>query len=148
MKFLSIRHAVLFASVFCMQMHLKAMLPPRPPSNFTGVIQPSTDFFNCGGSCEFVLTATFTPSTDLSITDYQIYSNGLLIADIPASGPYILELCAATVADLCNDNLILYSNNVRGLSTPVPLVITSIPEPLAINNCGSTCPTSCVQQLP
>ncbi len=63
------------------------LFPPEPGSNFKGKIIKNRFLTQT----DIVHRLTWTPSPSLTVTSYNIYRNGVLIAKIPAKGPFVYD---------------------------------------------------------
>ncbi len=94
--------------------------PTPPPTNFDGTVT------TCGllNKNVYSLTATWTPVPLSSVVEYRIYENGVLVATIPASGPFIFKTCLESKEDASTFTIVaVYPNNVE--SAPLPITIVS-----------------------
>ena len=62
--------------------------PPLPPSNFAGKRVRN----RFATQTEFIDRLTWTPSPDTSVVAYYIFNGNSLVAIIPATGPFVIEV--------------------------------------------------------
>jgi YVTN family beta-propeller protein len=88
-----------------------------PPSNFIGCVK-TNQFLN---KTEFILFASFTASSSPDVLFYQIFENGVLVKQIPATAALNFEICLRSkqLANLFS----VIAVGTGGVSTPVPITI-------------------------
>jgi hypothetical protein len=90
---------------------------PVPPTNFVGVVEKNKFLTQT----ELLNVLTWTPSIDPSVTSYRIYQNGILIATVPASGPYEVVLHNRRHGEIYTYELTAV--NASGESTPLVILL-------------------------
>lgn len=99
-------------------------LPPPPtptdPSNFVGAIK----------KCKFLnktmlsLRATFDPAPSPLVLFYRIFENGVLVATVPAVGPYVFETCLRSKSEASEFTVVaVYPGDVQ--SAPINIRIVN-----------------------
>ncbi|MGB8468262.1 MAG: delta-60 repeat domain-containing protein [Candidatus Babeliales bacterium] len=88
---------------------------PVPPITFTGIVTKN-EFVN---KTEYVLQATFTPSSAVNVTTYAIYQNNILLATIPATDPLTFVFCGKSAHAFNGIGVAAVSNGIAGPQTPL-----------------------------
>jgi uncharacterized repeat protein (TIGR01451 family) len=90
-----------------------------PPIDFTGTLMKCKFFYKH----MYRLETSWVSQEIIAPGDYEIYSNGKLVAVIPAEGPYLFDTCLSSSGDASSYSIVtVFPNGVRTAPTPIRIL--------------------------